>query len=181
MKLKHKTEEELLNFHNKINKLYFNDEAKIKFVRDKFEDFKFWGQATCKENLITYRIDSVRDLNQICLHEFAHLLQYKYLNYSKHDLTFSLIFNALGYKELKYVFISSYDIHEDKIAKNALYKFADFEKIVCHLSSLPIAQACQDAQRWAIWLCGGMWIPNDFDTPTPEPVSAQELAQVLGY
>jgi len=180
MKLKHKTEEELLDFHNKINKLYFNNEAKIEIIRSKFEELKCWGIAILKDNLIKYRIDCVRDLHKVCIHEFAHLLQFKYLEYSKHDLTFSIIFNVLNYIEFKQIFITSYDIHEDFYAKNTAIKFAEFEKIVTHLTTLPIAQACKDAQRWAFWLCAGRWRAPDFDTPTPREITPRELAQVLG-
>lgn len=181
MKLKHKTEKELLDFHNSINKRYFESKAKVEFVRDRFQDFNFWGQVNRRTQTITYRVDCVRDLYKICLHEFAHLLQNKYLLYTEHDLIFSLIYNVLSYRELKDISINSYDLHEDRAALDASFSFASFSKIVTHLSELPIAQACTDAQRWAIYLLNGFWVPPDFDTPTPEEITEAELAQVLGY
>ena len=177
---KSKDVETLAKYHEKINSTYLKD-IKIRCEFKEIEISKFWAFAYGKENKIEYDKRCLRDLYDVCLHEFTHLIQYKYLKYTEHDLEFCLIFNILVFKEqsLNQVFIQYYDIADDAIALRTAIVFNSFKSIVTHLALMPFEQAVRAVPRWANHLRGGM--PNagadlgdPIELPTPD-----ELAQAL--
>lgn len=171
----------LFKFHCKISETYFGCPYKISASYNYDENFPHGALAHIGRHNIEYKISStLKSLIHTVLHEFAHILQYEYANYSCHDLAFCFINNVLIYRHYRKdgILLRAYDIHEDKGAQLLRWSFRDFEQIIEFLSSIKDTKTmCEEAFLLANFFAFTMPGTDSWDWPT---IDRDEVAQRLG-
>lgn len=148
--------QKLIEYYHNLFKNSYIKEDNVNCVFD--ENLKF-GAIACADFfdyhiIYNHKNEYKKEFIQLLVaHEFSHLILIKHLNNYNHDLTFSLVFNALYYRHFKKFEFRIYDIHQDKnlFVKHLTQKAIDlYQQKAIELTNINrIDLLCFSAQKFA--------------------------------